>query len=79
MLHPVETGSLRTNHSDAALWRRLCLAPTLNPQRGIWQKNKGPTPHRDAESVVAAAVSGQGNNSQTASLTRRWFDSPAGV
>ena len=51
MSHPVETGSLRTNHSDAALWRRLCLAPTLDPQRGIWQKNKGPTPRRNAASV----------------------------
>ncbi len=34
---------------------------------------------RNSESVVAAAISGQGNSSQTASLTLRWFGSPAGV
>ena len=37
------------------------------------------TSRRDAEAVVAATVSGQGNSSQTASLTCRWFDSPARV
>ena len=70
--NPNLAGTAKRTAADNDVLEALITGLAPNAKKTTIRKNS-------FKVLILRGVSGQGNSSQTASLTRRWFDSPAGL